>query len=1255
MGRPAKTLWKPCGPVLVGGVKGAYRWPVDRAVGAAIRLCGRFEVAPRGSDVSPQLPGRQGRLMLAYLACKRGQPVARDELIDLLWPDQPPALPEEVLGSLLSKLRRALGAGVIEGRHDLTLVLPGGGRVDVQIASDAVDRAEAALAEGDARLALGQAETACVVTEGGFLPGFDNPWVDERRREVDELRLRALGCIAGAGVALGGRELAAGERAARQLISAAPLHELGYRLLMEILAARGDIAAALQTYERLRVGLRDELGIAPGHAVRAVHERLLAGGDQADAPAEHRPETAEAPHREERKLVTVLTADVVPDTDPERTERWLERLRTVAAVEVQTRGGSIHAATGGGILVAFGVPASQEDDAKRAVELAHALRDQLAPTIPVRIAVETGEVMVREHHLSGAPVLTAARMLYGAGSGQVLVGERASAVAERRARLSPFVGRATELGALSSAARRLREERRPQLVTIIGDAGVGKSRLAREFQARLADEAPDVCQFVGRCLSYGRGLTYRALGEVLRAIRQDEIDGTVERLAEREILDLTLGLEVAGELHPLAALDQLRAAWVELVAAIVGERPAVIAVEDLHWAQNDLLDLLEQLARDVDGPLMLLCTARSELLDARPSWGRWRDANTLWLEPLGTREAAPLVRDVPSHLRDVVLERAEGNPLFLEELVAQVGEGDVVVATAIPDSIHAVLAARIDQLPPTEKQALQAASVIGRGFWPEAVEWLLGGVRPSFSLLEEREFIRPRPRSSPEAMGELIFKHALTCEVAYGTLPIAMRARLHAGFARWLEEFAGETDEHAPLLAHHYATAASPEHADLAWQDRPDEYEQARRNAIAWLQRAAELAVARYEIDDGIALLQQALELERDSTGLVQLWRAVGRANALKYDGERYWISMQRAIELCTDRVALAELFAELAFETATRAGMWRQRPERERVDGWIARALELSEPGSRARVKAQLAVAHWNPEGAGDHPREAAEVAERIGDAELRSYAYDAWGITLFVQGRLDQGYELEKRRFALLDQIADPEHIADIYYAPITASVWRGDFDEARQLARKHDEISRPLTPHHRIHGIAVLLELEELAGGWDAVAELQATAEQRVADNAETPCVRNARSLLVCALANAHLGRDHEAGRLERCADEMQMRGFGHILETPRLRLALLRGDVEQANLLLDEAFPDRGWHRGWLLLCTHAARLDALAALGRRKDLEAWVPVEPGSYLEPFLLRALGTVRCDQTLVQRAIDCFEGLGLHWHASQTRMLVS
>jgi DNA-binding SARP family transcriptional activator len=306
-----------------------------------------------------------------------------------------------VLGSLLSKLRRALGPGVIEGRHDLTLVLPEGAQVDLEIATGALERAEAALAAGDAGLAFDQARMARELTEGGFLPGLENPWVEERRREVEELRLRALGCIAGAGVALGGAELAAGERAARQLISAAPLHEFGYRLLMEIESARGDVAAALQTYEGLRVKLRDELGIAPGPAVRAAHERLLAGGDQADTPADDRPKTAGARHREERKLVTVLAAqleNVAAPDDPEDLRATQSRLLRRIRDEVWRFGGTTESGADRVVVALFGAMVAHEDDAERAVRAALCLRElELAP----RVGVATGEVLVVPDALGG--------------------------------------------------------------------------------------------------------------------------------------------------------------------------------------------------------------------------------------------------------------------------------------------------------------------------------------------------------------------------------------------------------------------------------------------------------------------------------------------------------------------------------------------------------------------------------------------------------------------------------------------------------------------------------------------------------------------------------------------------------------------------------------------------------------------------------------------------------------------------------------
>jgi hypothetical protein len=235
--------------------------------------------------------------------------------------------------------------------------------------------------------------------------------------------------------------------------------------------------------------------------------------------------------------------------------------------------------------------------------------------------------------------------------------------------------------------------------------------------------------------------------------------------------------------------------------------------------------------------------------------------------------------------------------------------------------------------------------------------------------------------------------------------------------------------------------------------------------------------------------------------------------------------------------------------------------------------------------------------------------IAERLGDAELRSYAWDARGVTDFVAGEYDLGRAWEERRFELLGEIRDAEHTADIHYAPITGCVLLGYFREARRLALRHDEISRVLTPHHRMHGIAVLLELEELLGAWPNASALQAEAEARVAANAATPCVRNARALLACAVAS-HLGGDTaQAQRREERAEDMRMEGFGHVLDTPRMRLALVRDDLESAERLLAEPMPVRGWHRGWLLISTHATHLDALAALKRRKQVEAWPHVRP----------------------------------------------
>jgi hypothetical protein len=416
------------------------------------------------------------------------------------------------------------------------------------------------------------------------------------------------------------------------------------------------------------------------------------------------------------------------------------------------------------------------------------------------------------------------------------------------------------------------------------------------------------------------------------------------------------------------------------------------------------------------------------------------------------------------------------------------------------------------------------------------------------------------------------------------------------------------------------------------------------------------LAEKRYEIDDALAMLERASALAPAGLPQLDLWRATAHAHALQYNGEAFWEAMHRAIEITDDPKIVAGLHADLAYETAIRSGMWRKRPDKDLVDGWIERALAGTGEDTPGRAKALIALAWWNPTEGRDAAREATLVAERVGDPELRTRAWGARGIVSFAQGEFDHGRAWAERPFELLDEITDPDLRSDIYASPISGCIWSGRFREARRLGRVNDEINKDLTPHHRVHGVAILGEIEELLGQWELVRELQERTEAVVATNVVTPCIRNARSLLVCALANACLGDEESSRRLEEAAQEHWMEGYGGHLDTPRMRLALVRGDLELVQSLLAQPDQSRGWYKGWLSLVTRVARLDALAAIGEgeRAEEEAALLLRPGKYPEPFALRVLGIVRGDETLIEQADECFRALRLDWHADQTEKLV-
>jgi hypothetical protein len=495
---------------------------------------------------------------------------------------------------------------------------------------------------------------------------------------------------------------------------------------------------------------------------------------------------------------------------------------------------------------------------------------------------------------------------------------------------------------------------------------------------------------------------------------------------------------------------------------------------------------------------------------------------------------------------------------------------------------------------------------------------------------------------------EYSIKHSLTREVAYAGLPKARRARLHAAFASWLERDA--RDEIVPLLAHHYSEAIRPDDVDLAWTGEENRLFELQRRALVWLRRAAELAIGRFEIDDGLALLHRALDIEPDDTERAELWRQIGHANVLKFDGEAFWTAMQKSLEAGGDGALAADTYSELAFHTATRGTMWKKRPERDLIRGWAERALELCVPGTAAEAKALIARTYLDPVSFGGCAQQASDLAERLGDIELQSWAWEAQSLAAACRGDYDEGFTWARRRFDIVPGLSDPDHIALIYFFGVHASLAMGPFEEARRVAKAHDEITRTLTPHHRMHAAAALIDVERAAGRWKTVRDLTERAERAVAANIATPCAANAWSLLACALANVRLGDEPEAQRLERHAEELGMQGYGHVLDRMHIEIAIARGQRDEVERKLREWNP-AGFGRVEGLI----TRLNALIMLERRTEIEEVVPtpVNPMTYLGAFALRALGFARRDTSMMNDALARFEAMGLEWHVAETRRL--
>jgi class 3 adenylate cyclase/tetratricopeptide (TPR) repeat protein len=645
------------------------------------------------------------------------------------------------------------------------------------------------------------------------------------------------------------------------------------------------------------------------------------------------------PFGEERKHVSVLFVDLVgftarsDDADPEDVRATLRPYHAAVKREIERFGGTVEKFIGDAVMAVFGAPVAHEDDPERAVRAALRILESIEEVnlehgleLAVRAAVATGEAVVSlsarpgegEGIATGDVVNVAARLQSEAPVGGLVVGEqtyrathgaieyadlepvavkgkveplslwralgatsRFGVDAEAAPRM-PFVGREHEVRLLKETYERLLSESTIQLVTVIGEPGVGKTRLLSEFRGWLDDRPELVYWRQGRCIPYGDGITFWALGEIVKAHAGIlESDDPAEAQAKLHSMVGGLADEVDRDwvrtrLEPLVGLvggreatrDESFTAWQSFLEALATQRPLVLLFEDLHWSDAALLDFVERLVDWSSGlPILVLCSARPELYDLRPGWGGGkRNSTTVSLSALAHEETARLVSALlesavlPAETQEALLERAGGNPLYAEEYVRMFLERGSAQDLPMPDTVQGIIAARLDSLPAERKALLHDASVIGKVFWAGALEVMAGldtgAVREGLHSLAQRELVRPMRALSVGGQAEYAFWHALVRDVAYGQIPRASKAVKHRAAAEWIEAMAGDrVADHADLVAHHLGEAIA---LGRAAGDKPDPTLESQ--AAKFLELAGDRS--RYlNVQRAEAMYRRALEL----------------------------------------------------------------------------------------------------------------------------------------------------------------------------------------------------------------------------------------------------------------------------------------------------------------------------------------------------------------------------------------------------------
>jgi DNA-binding SARP family transcriptional activator len=872
------------------------------------RILGPLEVVEDGRPVS--LDRRRMRALLAFLLLHANELVSTDRLIDEVWGPEPPKTAGASLQNYVSRLRKAIGADAVVSQPSGYILRIDPERFDLA----RFERLTAEARGAEARERAEKLRAALALWRG---PALDDlafePFARDEVGRLEEARLAALEDCIDAELELGRGGDLVGEL--EELVEQHPLRERFRAQQMRALYRAGRQADALAVFQAAREVLTEELGLEPGEELRALQQAILRQdpslGPSAGTDVERGPD---------RRTVTVLFCDLVGSSelaaqlDPEAYRALLSRYFELVRAPLERHGGTLEKFIGDAVLAVFGVPERHEDDALRAVRAAVDAQTALRTEgIDARIGVSTGEVHVLSApgeplHVSGRPGSVASELEGRAPTGEVLLSEETYALVRDALRAeplddawrvvdvipgapayarrldAPLVGRTEELERLHAAYADARDSGRCRVVTVVGEAGVGKTRLMRELLLPLRDEARIL---VGRCVSYGEGATYLPIAEMVRqVVRETSVEGIGALLGGEKDAD-----QVARRVAELTGITETPSApgeafWAvrRFVESVARERPVVLVLDDIHWAEPTLLDLVEYLGEWAERGVLVLCAARHELLERRSAWGGPTSTGFIVdLAPLEAEEVAQLLlglaeEPVDPNVERRIVEHAGGNPLFAEQLLALATESPDFAHEETPPTVEALLASRLDRLDPRELAVLRRASVVGRRFTRAELADL---TPPDEAPRTDNRLAELTQRGLVHLREHVFaFHHVLVRDVAYRGIPKAERANLHELAARGLERRDGPDE----ILGYHF------EHAYRFLTEIGHLDDRTRELAAAGGQRLASAGIRAWKRSDasGAAnLLSRAIDLAPDADVACEL------ALVLRACGER-----DRALEL---------------------------------------------------------------------------------------------------------------------------------------------------------------------------------------------------------------------------------------------------------------------------------------------------------------------------------------------------------------------